>query len=457
MKVIRLNLTKRIWLSFMILVLLVGVVIAVIYPLSIKGTLTEETYQIIEGEQQRYTFPDRDAPLPPQTDQDFIERRDAARSVGHTLITRLYRGPLQGDPIPNEVIVEMRKNALDQETQKARYELTYNNQASLFYVISKVQVNGQEAYFISYMWDTYRNQMIERLWWRLIIILVFAMVLSLLPAMWIARYLRRPLTVLGDRFDQIANRNWKEPFVWEGDEEFQKLSNQFESMRQNLMRYDKTQKTFIQHASHELKTPIMIIKSYAQSMKDGVMPGSMENTMDVILNESDRMDQRVKSMLTYIKLDSIDEPEGNSETFRFGELAEEIRDRFMYQRDDVEITISGQDIELTAVQEQMLTALDNLVQNALRYANSEINMKAIDEGASNRITVSNDGEPISFKTGERERLFEPFQKGDKGQFGIGLAIVKKIAERHGGHAEVENMERGVAFSLVLPKKHSSKS
>lgn len=457
MNFIRLNLTKRIWLSFMILVLLVGVVIAVIYPLSIKGTLTEETYQIIETEQQRYTFPDRDAPLPPETDQDFIERRDASRSVGHTLITRLYRGPLQGDPIPNEVIVEMRKNALNQEVAKARYELTYNNQASLFYVISKVQVNSQEAYFISYMWDTYRNQMIERLWWRLILILVFAMILSLLPAIWIARYLRRPLTVLGERFDQIANRNWKEPFVWEGDEEFQKLSNQFESMRQNLMRYDKTQKTFIQHASHELKTPIMIIKSYAQSIKDGVMPDSMENTMDVILNESDRMDQRVKSMLTYIKLDSIDEPEGSYERFRFGGLAEEIRDRFMYQRDDVTISISGENIMLSAVQEQMLTALDNLVQNALRYARSEISIEAKEHEDSIHISVSNDGEPISFKTGEKERLFEPFQKGDKGQFGIGLAIVKKVAERHKGHAKVVNKENGVTFSIVIPKKANRNS
>ncbi|MDQ0484683.1 sensor histidine kinase [Guptibacillus hwajinpoensis] len=447
---IRLNLTKRIWLSFMILVLLVGVVIAVIYPLSIKGTLTEETYQIIESEQQRYTFPDQDGPLPPQTDEDFIERRDAARSVGHTLITRLYSGPLQGDPIPDEVIIEMRKNALNQEQDKGRYELTYNGQASLFYVISKVDVNGQEAYFISYMWDTYRDQMIDRLWWRLIIILFFALLLSLFPAAWIARYLRRPLTVLGERFEQIANRNWKEPFRWEGDEEFQKLSNQFELMRQNLMRYDKAQKTFIQHASHELKTPIMIIKSYAQSIKDGVMPDSLDNTMTIILNESDRMDQRVKAMLTYIKLDSIDEPEENFETFRFGILAEEIRERFMYQREDVMFTISGEDIEITAIREQMLTAMDNLVQNALRYAKSKIELTAIQSDQQVKVEVYNDGEQISFETVEKERLFEPFQKGDKGQFGIGLAIVKKIAERHEGSAEVTNLEEGVVFSIIIP-------
>ncbi|MBN8209293.1 HAMP domain-containing histidine kinase [Bacillus sp. NTK071] len=449
---IRLNLTKRIWLSFMILVLLVGVVIAVIYPLSIKGTLTEETYQIIESEQQRYTFPDQDGPLPPQTDQDFIERRDAERSVGHTLITRLYSGPLQGDPIPDEVIIEMRKNALDQQKDKARYELTYNDQASLFYVISKVDVNGQEAYFISYMWDTYRDQMIDRLWWRLIIILLFALLLSLFPAAWIARYLRRPLTVLGERFEQIANRNWKEPFRWEGDEEFQKLSNQFELMRQNLMRYDKAQKTFIQHASHELKTPIMIIKSYAQSIKDGVMPDSLDNTMTIILNESNRMDQRVKAMLTYIKLDSIDEPEGNFETFRFGVLAEEIRERFMYQREDVLFTISGENIEITAIREQMLTAMDNLVQNALRYASSKIELSAIQADQQVRVEVYNDGQQISFETVEKERLFEPFQKGDKGQFGIGLAIVKKIAERHEGTAEVTNIEDGVVFTIIIPSK-----
>ncbi|MFP3340779.1 ATP-binding protein, partial [Micrococcus sp. SIMBA_131] len=75
---------------------------------------------------------------------------------------------------------------------------------------------------------------------------------------------------------------------------------------------------------------------------------------------------------------------------------------------------------LTAIHEQMLTAMDNLVQNALRYAKSEIHLKAREDEGRIILEVYNDGEQLSFQKVEKDRLFEPFQKGDKGQFGIGL-------------------------------------
>ncbi len=153
------------------------------------------------------------------------------------------------------------------------------------------------------MWDTYRDQMVNRLWERLIYILLLTSGLSLLPAIWLKHYLRQPLIVLGNHLDQIANRDWQEPLKWKGDEDFQRLSDQFEKMRQNLNIYDRAQKTFIQHASHELKTPIMVIKSYAHSVKDGILPKeNMEKTMDVIIEEANRMERRVIDMLYYTKV-----------------------------------------------------------------------------------------------------------------------------------------------------------
>ncbi|TLS38046.1 sensor histidine kinase [Pseudalkalibacillus caeni] len=449
---IRLNLRKRIWLSFGILILLVGLVIAIIYPLSIEGTLTEETYQIIENEQRRYTVPQAEPNLPPETEQDFIERREAERSVGHAIISKLYGDILQGDPLPTTVFIEMRNHARIQGEDVARYQLDYK-QATLFYVIRKIQFNNQEAFFVSYMWDTYRNRMVERLWESLVVILAAALLLSLFPAAWLERYLRQPLVMLGDRFEQIANRNWKEPFHWNGDEEFQTLSAQFEKMRQNLIRYDSAQRTFIQHASHELKTPIMIIQSYAQSIKDGVLPQeTTEETMDVIMKESRRMERRVKDMLYYIKLDSITEPEDEKVPLKFGSLAEEIKERFMYHREDIDIKIKGDEVAFIGDREQLEIALDNLVQNALRYAESEIILSAEQDGHETKISVFNDGQPISFENIDQKQLFEPFQKGDKGQFGLGLAIVKKVIQRHEGTVSVENLENGVCFQMKLPKE-----
>ncbi|PSL45166.1 two-component system sensor histidine kinase CssS [Salsuginibacillus halophilus] len=445
---IRMNLTRRIWLSFIALVVLVGLTLVVVYPISIKGTLTEETYRIIEQEQARFAMPFSDFYDVPESELDFIERREAERAVGHLFLIDGQFGTQQGDPVPDNVLREMVANAVDQDTERGRYELTYSG-ATLFYVITHVDDGNEDGYQISYMWDTYRDLMVNRLWERLIYLLVIAGALSLLPAIWLKRYLRQPLRLLGNHFEQISKRNWKEPFHWEGDDDFRKLSDQFEQMRQNLIRYDRSQKTFIQHASHELKTPIMVVKTYAQSVKDGILPKKdMEKTMDVILAEADRMEHRVRDMLYFTKLDTLKKETINLELIRFGEIAYQIEERFRMQRSDVKILIAGADQEFTGDVEHIQVLLENLIENAMRYAVSTIEMRIEQKNDEAVIIVENDGDHIPEE--ELPHLFDPFRKGNKGQFGLGLAIVSRIAELHHGTYHVTNTPHGVAFQVHLP-------
>ena len=350
----------------------------------------------------------------------------------------------------------MAKNAYSQSHELVRYNLKYE-EATLFYVIRKIEHANGPAYLISYMWDTYRNQMIQHLWNRLLIILMIAGIVSLFPAILLTRYLRAPLVELGKRFEQIAKRNWKEPFKWEGGKEFETLSNQFELMRQNLISYDEGQKTFIQQASHELKTPIMIITSYAQSVKDGVMPKeNIHETMDVILQEASRMEKRIGDMLYFSKLDALKDEQSLLEhtLIRFGTLASEIEERFRFQRDDVTIHIRGEDVEFYGDREQFESILDNLVQNAIRYAKDTIILEATESNNETTMTVFNNGPEIT--DDEQRYMFEPFQKGTEGKFGLGLAIVKRIAVLHGGTVHVENKEHGVAFYVTIPKHEGEK-
>ncbi|WP_240376430.1 sensor histidine kinase [Bacillus piscicola] len=445
----KVNLTQRIWFSFIALVFLVGLTVVIIYPISIKGTLTEETYRMIEQEQARMANPFSDYFSPPQSKLDFIERRETERSVGHLFLFNDL-STLKGEPVPPEkVLKEMVSKAVNQKKERERYELTYNK-ATLFYVITRIESDGEEAFQISYMWDTYRDLMVNRLWERLIYLLLIVSVLSLLPAIWLKRYLRQPLIVLGDHFEQIAKRNWQEPFRWKGDEDFQKLSDQFESMRQNLIRYDRSQKTFIQHASHELKTPIMVVKTYAQSVKDGILPKKdLGRTMDVIISEADRMEQRVKDMLYFTKLDALKKDTINLEDMLFGTLAFRIEERFRMQREDLTFIIQGADVRITADPEHMQVLLENLVENAMRYAEDTIWIKAVNRKNAVEISVINNGHSIDEE--DIPHLFTPFHKGNKGQFGLGLAIVKRIAELHHGDQQVRNVENGVEFKVTIPK------
>ncbi len=445
----KVNLTQRIWLSFILLILLVGLLLVVIYPISLKTTLTQETYRIIEKEQDRYSGP-YEAPFDPtETEMDFIERRNVERSVGHLFIVNQY-GKLQGDHVPSEIVNEMRDRASKQMTDRGRYELTYGG-STLFYVILKLDTMVGEAHQISFMWDSYRDQMVKQLWERLLYILISASLLSLIPAFWLKNYLRQPLTLLGNHIEQISNRNWQDPFEWSGDQDFEKLSFQFEHMRQNLINYDKAQKTFIQHASHELKTPIMVVKSYAKSVKDGVFPQeNLEQAMDVIIEESNRMEKRVKDMLYFTKLDSIKEEIVHREDIVFGSIAYQLEERYRLQRNDLIFVVEGAQVKFIGDREQVQILLENLVENALRYAQSTILIKADVDKSKEAVvlTVKNDGEHIPSK--ELSHIFTPFRKGNKGQFGLGLAIVKRIAELHGGYPTVKNDDEGVSFKIYLP-------
>ncbi|WP_349409583.1 HAMP domain-containing sensor histidine kinase [Pseudalkalibacillus sp. SCS-8] len=442
----KLSIAQRIWLSFFLLVFVVGVSVLIIYPLSMREALTEETYRLIEEQQMRImagSSPEEDLP---ESDLNFIERREATRSVGHLLL-REQAFLLKGDDVPDPVLNRFWEKAISFRGEKGEFQLTYRD-ASLFYIIRQVEVNGTQTFLVSYMWDTYRDQLVQRLWERLIWIFMIGMLISIIPAIWLSNYLRKPLQVLGERFEQIGNRNWQEPLQLKGDQDFELLSNQFERMRQNLIRNDQTQKSFIQHASHELKTPIMTIKSYAQSVKDGVLPEKdLEEMMDVILNQSSRMEERVKDMIYFSKLDTLQDIDPHTEPIRFGTLMDEVLDRFRYQREDLAILLKGEEVIFQGDRKQWEVVYENLIQNALRYAESYIEVNAYEKDGKTIMDVKNDGEPIPDE--DLEHVFEPFQRSHKGQFGLGLAIVKRIVELHNGTVEVQNQKDGVIIRMII--------
>ncbi|HEX6922734.1 MAG TPA: HAMP domain-containing sensor histidine kinase [Bacillales bacterium] len=442
---LKLNLTQRIWLSFSSLVIFVGLVIAVVYPISIQDALEEQTYKIIEREQLHIGQNQFDL----DSRVGFLESRQEARSVNHIFVSNQIT-LVRGKTVPGSVLQKMGHKALQQEDSLGRYKLGYNG-GTLFYVIRKTTLNGHNAYLISYMWDTYINEMTETLWKRLLWILFVAGLLGIGFSFWLARYLRRPLIMLGNRFEEIAKRNWQTSFKWEKGDEFQHLSEQFEYMRQNLLRYDRSQKTFIQHASHELKTPIMIINSYAQSVKDGILPkDNLGETMDVIVSESERMDQRVKELIYYTKLDTLKDETPERSEILFGPIAEDVVERLRVQREDADFRITGKETVFHVDREQWQVLIENLLENALRYAESEICVEARVNEEWAVLEVYNDGEIIP--ENEQEHLFDPFFKGRKGKFGLGLAIVKRIVELHDGEITVRSEANGTRFVVTVPKR-----
>ncbi|WP_353948185.1 HAMP domain-containing sensor histidine kinase [Sporolactobacillus sp. Y61] len=443
---IRWTLTKRIWLSFALLILLIGVVTSIVYPFMIKSALREDSFDTIEYVQEtlyqgrgNYGIGDSKTEL---------DRQQAAKAVGNVIIDGSY-DQLYGNLIRQpSVYKRIRRDLVSQNVNVKRYELEYQG-ATLYYVVRKVTDNLGHAYLVSYMWDTYPKELMHELWTRMIYIFIVVGIFSLFISFWLARYLKRPLDILGRRFEEISRLNWEKPFEWKGDEEFERLSSQFEKMRRNLIKYDKSQKVFLQQASHELKTPIMVVHSYAQSVKDKIYPrGNLDDSIDVIINEAEQMETKVKKLLDFTRFDSLSGQTIDYHLIRFGDLAVRIRERLGVQRPDITIDIEGEETVVWGDREQLQTVCENLVENALRYAKKRITMKAVGSGHETRISIENDGEHIP--DNQLTSMFRPFEKGKKGQFGLGLAIVSRIVHSHGGSITARNLAEGVAFVITLP-------
>ncbi|MDF2652859.1 MAG: histidine kinase, partial [Paenibacillus sp.] len=251
-------------------------------------------------------------------------------------------------------------------------------------------------------------------------------------------------------------RDWHEPLETGRTDEIGRLARAIESMRQRLVRQDKAQQFFLQNISHELKTPVMVIRSYVQSIRDNIFPkGTLEGSLDIISKESERLERRIRDLLLLNKLNYLAAHEKPSVLFSVKPIMEDAIERLRYRRADVTWELNMADAaQLHGDQEQWAVAIENLLDNQLRYAESTIHI-TVDSSLENVdlktespmpvIRISNDGPPLDQALADS--LFEPFRVGAHGEFGLGLAIVRQIAVNHGMTVRAANEADAVAFYL----------
>ena len=219
------------------------------------------------------------------------------------------------------------------------------------------------------------------------------------------------------------------------------------------------ERAFTRAAAHELKTPLAILRTHAEALREDIAPEKREQYLDIVLDESDRMAELVGRLLELSRLES-----GASldrETVDLAALVREVWAPLSLQLEQKEITLALEleEIRTEGDRARLKEAMENLASNALRHC---------DEGGTIRVSlkrksgwaclsVYNDGPAVPEE--DLPHLFEPFYRGDKsrgrdsGGTGLGLAIVRAAALAHGGDCSVENREGGVCFRLRLPLVH----
>ena len=236
----------------------------------------------------------------------------------------------------------------------------------------------------------------------------------------------------------------------------EKLSRSIERLKRDIAR----RKRLVRDLSHELKTPIAVIKGYAEGLQFGVAQDAEQTARycAVISAECDRMDAQIQQLLELSKLEN-EQMKPAPRMISVRGLFDSLSERFAREAGQKNIRLSfdaPEAIRAFADEAMIGRAVENFLTNALRYTpeSGEIRVRAEAEAGKTRICVYNSGSRLTAE--QLERIWDVFYTGGNGDrasgHGVGLAIVKSIAALHGGSVSAENREDGVEFYLQLPVK-----
>ena len=237
-----------------------------------------------------------------------------------------------------------------------------------------------------------------------------------------------------------------------------------ESTEEKLQRENQN-KELISNISHDLKTPITAIKGYVEGIMDGIAntPEKMDKYIRTIYNKANDMDRLINELSLYSGIDT------NRIPYNFHRL--NVADYFQDCLEEVGLDLESEDIELSysnlvspetmviADPEQLKRVINNIINNSVKYQDKKpgmIDIRILDEIDSIRIEIEDNGRGIAQR--DLPKIFERFYRTDasrnstKGGSGIGLSIVKKIMEDHGGYIWATSKEgEGTCMHIILRK------
>lgn len=218
-------------------------------------------------------------------------------------------------------------------------------------------------------------------------------------------------------------------------------------MSQRLKAYDNTQKQFLQNASHELRTPLMSIQGYAEGIENNII-SDYKSAATIIKKESIRLNSLVTELLTLSRIEN----QTYKHDFTLQDVSNLLLDYIqringLAMKENIEIKPKLQENLCVKIDESLFSqSIINIISNCIRYAKNIINIETFAENNNVIITISDDGE--GFSNEDLPHLFERFYKGNKGNFGLGLAISYSAIKYMKGDLLAYN-DNGATFKIIL--------
>lgn len=325
-----------------------------------------------------------------------------------------------------------------------QFKASYNNMTFIF-VISSIDNNTSGKYYlISYMPDMQDNSILYLMFIIGFIFIAISFVVSKL----VANYISKPLKELEAFTLRIAHKDWKAPIKVRSEDEIGRLANSMNHMQNELQHADEEEKLFLQSISHDLKTPVMVIMSHADAIVDGVYIESAEKTAEIIRDEAIGLEKKIKQILYLNTLDYVLENNQENVKINLHKLLLHIINRFEVVNSRIEWNLNLTEAVISGNEDKIKVALENILENGMRYAEEKICVSMEVKNSQVILEIYNDGPNISAE--HISHIFDHLYKDKTGNFGLGLAITKKIVDFFNGHIEVLNREKGVSFILKFP-------
>ena len=289
---------------------------------------------------------------------------------------------------------------------------------------------------------------------------------------WLISGISSPIENLTKATKNIRDGNLDFEVKVEGVQEIQELCKDFEEMRVKLklaneekLEADRQNRELISNISHDLKTPITAVKGYVEGIMDGVAdtPEKMDRYIRTIYNKANEMDRLINELTFYSKINT------NRIPYNFNKV--NVREYFDDAAEELEYDLTAKNVEfeyqnavapevmVIADVEQMRRVINNIVGNSVKYMDKEekkISLYVRDAGDEIEVSITDNGKGIPSK--DIGNIFNRFYRADtsrnsgQGGSGIGLSIVKKIMEDHGGRVWAESKEgEGTTMTFSLRK------
>ena len=311
----------------------------------------------------------------------------------------------------------------------------------------------------------------------LVIWLVFVVALICMIDLWMARFISKPVSELNDAARNMANLDFSQPCGVAGHDEFGELSHSLNAMAENLQkafeelenvnrklerdveqkkRLLAERKELVDSLSHEMKTPLGVIRAYAEGVQDETDDAKKQNYCEIIIAETERMSGLITTLLDLSALEN-----GatllRSERFDFVEFLETVAGRLLIDSPDVcfdlQYELPEQPVYVNTDKNRMEQVLNNLIINAKRNVRPGGVLKLLlkeSDGILN-FSIYNQGQPIPQEN--LSKIWTKFYRDKNTKYsgsGLGLAIVAQILSmQHLAYGAV-NQKDGVTFYFSIP-------